>query len=190
MSHVARSANEWFVGQLIDSNYDIDGVASYDHLHDGTPVFLGERVHCRIEDGLLWRLIGTLRDLTTFKETEAALSRREESVKDVLGAIADVVVVIDRSACLCAADPAFEKLFGVPVEPWLRRILTPIVDLERYLHPRWASHEPYTVLASRPGQGTMACEATIAQVPDGWNNRFSCGVAAGAGAPETPAIRP
>jgi PAS domain-containing protein len=169
----ARSAeNEWFIGQLIDSNYSIDGVASCDHLHDGTPVFLENTVRCHIEDGLLWRLIGTLRDLTTFKATEAALTRREESVKDVLGAIADVVVVIDRSARLCAANPAFEKLFGVPVEPWLGRILTPIVDLERYLHPRWTSHESFTVLASRPGQGTIACEATLAPVPDGFDDRF------------------
>jgi PAS domain-containing protein len=169
----ARSAeNEWFIGQLIDSNYSIDGVASCDHLHDGTPVFLENTVRCHIEDGLLWRLIGTLRDLTIFKETEVALTRREESVKDVLGAIADVVVVIDRDARLCAANPAFEKLFGVPVEPWLGRTLTPLVDLERHLHPRWASLEPFTVLACRPGQGTIACEATLAPVPDGFEGRF------------------
>ncbi|NJL08544.1 MAG: PAS domain-containing protein, partial [Methylacidiphilales bacterium] len=169
----ARSPeNEWFIGQLIDSSYSIDGVASCDHLHDGTPVFLENTVRCHIEDGLLWRMIGTLRDLTTFKETEVALTRREESVKDVLGAIADVVVVIDRDACLCAANPAFEKLFGVPVEPWLGRTLTPIVDLERYLHPWVASLEPFTVMACRPGQGAILCEATLAPVPDGFDSRF------------------
>lgn len=165
--------NEEFIGTLVDGGFTIDGVPSCDVRHDGTPIYLENTVRCHIENSMLLRMVGTVRDLTTFKQAEITLTRREGEIREILTVIPDAVIVIDRLGHLRAANPAFARIFNVRVESWLGRDLRPILDFSRHVS-RLASHGEarFMVEGKMPGRAFVRCEATMAPMPNMDEDRF------------------
>lgn len=125
--------NEAFVQQLIDAGFEVDDVLSLDVRHDGRAMYVENTVRCDIRDGRMYRMWGTVRDVTQFKRAQNRLVQMEHQYRDILTAIPDPLLVVDRRGVLKAANPAFEQLLGWKIGEWLGRDVTGIVDLRRIL---------------------------------------------------------
>ncbi|HFD15944.1 MAG TPA: PAS domain S-box protein [Rhodospirillales bacterium] len=128
--------NEAFVQQLIDAGFAIDDVLSLDVRHDGRAMYVENTVRCDIRDGKLYRMWGTVRDVTQFKRTQNKLVQMEHQYRDILTAVPDPILVFDRNGLLKAANPAFEQLLGWKVGEWLGRDVSGILELKRLLARR------------------------------------------------------
>ncbi len=128
--------NEAFIQQLIDADFEIDDVLSLDVRHDGRAIYVENTVRCDIRDGRMYRMWGTVRDVTQFKRAQNRLVQMEHQYRDILTAVPDPILVIDRSGVLKAANPAFEQLLGWQIAEWLGQDITGIVDLRRMLARR------------------------------------------------------
>ncbi len=125
--------NEAFIQQLIDADFEIDDVLSLDVRHDGRAIYVENTVRCDIRDGRMYRMWGTVRDVTQFKRAQNRLVQMEHQYRDILTAVPDPILVIDRSGALKGANPAFEQLLGWQIGEWLGQDITGIVDLRRML---------------------------------------------------------
>lgn len=183
----ARSAeNERFIGQLFDSDFSIDNVPSCDFRHDGTPVYLENTVRCHIDEHGLWRMIGTVRDLSSFKRAEIALVKREESMRDVLGAISDAVIVVDAQLNLTAANPAFATLFNVAIDGFLGQNVSHLIDLSPHLRrSRTGTTTPFAITGYPENRPAIVCEATLAPLQDNFKERFVAVLRANPDEPDT-----
>lgn len=163
--------NEAFAQSILDAGFRIDNALSVDHRHDGTPFYVENSVHCKVEDGRLLRMWGTLRDVTKYQRVQNELTLREREVRGLLSAIADIVVMVDRDGRLLAANPAFRRVLGWPIEDWLGKDISSILDLsERVLeHPGNATPCRFPVEVARADGTTVRCDvvASVADHGDG-----------------------
>ncbi|HYH22003.1 MAG TPA: PAS domain-containing protein [Azospirillum sp.] len=165
--------NEAFIERLIEGNFCIDGVPSCDIRHDGTPIYVENTVRCHIENGMLLRMIGTVRDLTPFKKTEIHLTKREEEIREILTALPDAVVVMDQQCHLRAANPAFGKIFDVSTDAWLGRDIRPLIDFSGHLGKlRGNGGARFVAQGGAPGRPVVRCEISLAQMPDRDSDTF------------------
>ncbi|OFW08874.1 MAG: hypothetical protein A3H27_04705, partial [Acidobacteria bacterium RIFCSPLOWO2_02_FULL_59_13] len=104
--------NEGFIRQIIESNFSVDNALSIDTRHDGSTVYAENTVRCSIEGGRLFRMWGTVRDITSYRQVHNRLAQEAQEVRGILGALPDVVLVINRNRRLLAVNPAFETLLG------------------------------------------------------------------------------
>lgn len=121
--------NEAFVQQLIEHDFNIDGVPSLDHRYDGLDVYVENDVRGHIENGMLHRMWGAARDLSEQKRKESELANRLDAAVEVLSAVPDPILVIGQDGVLEAANPAIEWRFGWPVDEVLGR---PAANLVRF----------------------------------------------------------
>jgi PAS domain S-box-containing protein len=129
-SYFPRSAeNEAFIRQAIDAHFHIDAAPAVDVRHDGTLMHVENSVRCRIEDGKLVRMWGTVRDITETRLAHDRLVQREQEVIAILSALPDAVLVVDQSGIAVAINPAFETAFGWQAEDVLGKQVSPIIDL-------------------------------------------------------------
>ncbi len=128
--------NEAFIQQLIDAGFEVEDVLSLDVRHDGRPMYVENTVRCDIHDGYLYRMWGTVRDVTQFKRTQNKLVQMEHQYRDILTAVPDPILVFDRNGLLKAANPAFEQLLGWKVGEWLGRDVSGILELKKLLARR------------------------------------------------------
>ncbi|GHU07620.1 hypothetical protein AGMMS50225_04840 [Betaproteobacteria bacterium] len=126
-------ANEAFILQIIHSDFAVDHAPSVDFRHNGSALYMENNVRCSIIDGQLVRIYGTLRDVTHFRQTQNRLESKAEAVSDILSALPDAILVIDRSRRLVAVNPSFETLFGWSSEIFLGSDVQSIIDLEQPL---------------------------------------------------------
>lgn len=67
--------------------------------------------------GRIVRMVGCTRDITARKEAEAAVREREESFRQIMGAIRDNVYMEDvRRGCFIYVSPAYEEIWGLSTE--------------------------------------------------------------------------
>jgi PAS domain S-box-containing protein len=129
--YFARSLeNEAFIRQIVDADFWIDGVLSTDQRHDGTKVHVANDVRADIKDGLLYRLYGTATDITTLHEHRAQLLRREHELNNLLNAVAEPILIVDRQGVLGTATIAFEEALGINLERWTGRDISSIFDVK------------------------------------------------------------
>lgn len=161
--------NDTFAQSIIDSGFHIDHALSVDHRHDGTPIYVENSVRCHIEDGRLLRMWGTLRDVTKYQRVQNELTVREREVRGLLSAIADIVLMVDRSGRLQAANPAFNQLLGWSVDEWLGKDLASIVNLKEQLqeHPRAGKPGRFAVTVRRSDGKSVQCDVVMSMVEHG-----------------------
>jgi PAS domain-containing protein len=165
--------NETFIRGIIEAGYSIDSMPSCDIRHDGTPIFVENSVRCHIDNGVLYRMMGTLRDLTPFKRTEFHLTKLEGEIREILGSIPDAVVVFNSGHRLHAANHAFGNVFGLRVEDWLGCDIRPVVDFSscvtRY---RCDGENRFMIDGHVPGGSAVRCEATLSLMSGDAAERF------------------
>jgi diguanylate cyclase (GGDEF)-like protein/PAS domain S-box-containing protein len=74
------------------------------------------RVTERGEDGRALRVIGTCRDITEERRTQALLEARERRLDAIIGSLAEGVVVRDREGRITLVNDAAARLAGMPRE--------------------------------------------------------------------------
>lgn len=94
--------NEDFVRTLIKAEFNIDGVLSLDRDYDGREVFMENDVRAQIEDGMLRRMFGAVRNISQRKIRDQALNDRLDALSNVLSAIPDPIRVVNASGMLKA----------------------------------------------------------------------------------------
>lgn len=137
-------ANESFVRNLIRSDFNLDRSLSIDIKHDGSTKYVENNVRGYIENSFLHRMWGTVRDITHFKEEQQQLAHSEATVRSILSALPDGVLVTTRNRIIKAINPALEQLLGQPAEELLDRDFADYLsfsgpDISR----RWANGETH-----------------------------------------------
>ena len=120
--------NEDFVRTLIDADFDMDGALSLDHDYDGREVMMENDVRARIEDGMMHRMMGAVRNISQKRARERALTDRLNTLSNVLSAIPDPVLVVDAAGVLQAANPALEWSFGWRLDDVLGQALDSVIE--------------------------------------------------------------
>jgi PAS domain S-box-containing protein len=168
--------NEAFVAKLVDAQFHLDGVESLEYGHDGQPFHVQNNVRCHIENGQLYWMWGTLRDVTQIRRTENALVARQREVTDILTALPDAVLVVDLMRRALALNPAFESTFGWTAEDILGKDISQIVALDpsRPGPRRWFASSPSrlltTVMSARGEE--CKCDVRVAPLPATSGHRF------------------
>lgn len=162
--------NEAFVRKIIESGFSVDNVPSSDFRHDGSVMYMENDVRSTIVNGYLIRLWGKLRDVTEARLLQNRLRREMEAVRNILSAIPDAILVIDRNRCLIAVNQSFETMLGWNSETFLGRDIQSIVDLERLLPGgrRWYGFDQqrwHTSVKTKSG-ASLCCEALISPIGD------------------------
>jgi PAS domain S-box-containing protein len=169
--------NEAFVRQLIETDFRVDSVPSTDVRHDGTLMYVENRVRCNIHDGKMLSMWGTVRDTTEFRAAQNRIAQREREVREILAAMPDAVVVINKSKCVLAVNPAFELTFGWRPDEVLGKDASGIIDLEsrRQPHtPRWfaGTQQRWITNITRSDGELLPCDVRIAPLQDDEYQRF------------------
>lgn len=177
-SYFPRSSqNEAFVRQLIENNFHVDGARSTDTRHDGTLMYVENSVRCRVENGKMVRMWGTARDMTEFFSAQNRIAQREREVREVLEALPDAVIVINKAKRVLAVNPAFEATFGWRPQQVLGRDASQIIDLEpanQTRAHRWFAGAQQRILTQvkRADGESLACDVRIAPLQDDALRRF------------------
>ncbi|MDA0219873.1 MAG: PAS domain-containing protein [Proteobacteria bacterium] len=129
--HFSRSpANEEFVRQLMAADFNLDNAPSVDTRHDGTTMHAENDVRADIREGRLHRMWGLVRDVSAFKRTEQALTRRVDAMLDVLSAVPDPILVIGGDGLLEAANPALTQALGWGIDALLGTAIDDLCHVE------------------------------------------------------------
>ncbi len=142
--------NEDFVRTLLRSNFHVDGVRSLDRDYAGRHVAMENDVRGHIEGGLLYRMLGAVRNLSPQLSRERVLEARVATLANVLGALPDPVLLIDADGVVDAVGPALAWQLGWPVDDVLGRPVSRLVDNWREIAER----------ADRLGRGTPGIDVT------------------------------
>ncbi|MDR0672602.1 MAG: PAS domain-containing protein [Zoogloeaceae bacterium] len=165
--------NESFILQLIDAGFVMDNAASTDLRHDGSVRYMENNVRCRVIDGHLVRMWGTLRDVTQVRQTHKRLKIEVEKMRDIFAALPDAILVIDRNRRLVAVNPTFETLLGWRGEAFLGRDVQSIIDLEACQHGWHGCCQPcWRTLVRTESNALLRCEARITPIDEGASGHF------------------
>jgi len=120
--------NEEFVRELIRADFDVNGSPSRDLRYDGVFIEVENDVRGHIRGNLLYRMWGTVRDVSKYARRTAVLSDRIGMLEAVLEALPDALLVLDRDGQVVNANLAAEELFALPREVLLERSLPDLVE--------------------------------------------------------------
>ena len=160
--------NEQFVRGLIAAEFDMDGALSLDQDYEGREVFMENDVRGQIADGMLHRMMGTVRNISQQKIREQELTARLNAMSNVLSAIPDPVLVVDTAGVLQAANPALEWSFGWQLDDLLGQPVNSVVRFPDGFSlladlPLHGVERPYFgVEVLNPGGSIKRCEAHVA----------------------------
>ncbi|MGN8154889.1 PAS domain-containing protein [Agrobacterium sp. 22094] len=120
--------NRQMVRDLVRANYRLDHAVAVDRRHDGSEMLVENDFRAAIKDGFLIRLWGTTRDIGPHRRREQQMSDRLDSMRDILSATPDPILVISEEGLLLAANPAAETAWGRAADQILGRDLQSFVE--------------------------------------------------------------
>lgn len=125
-----RSAqNETFIRQLARRHFRADNLMSVDVRADGTAIYVENNVYSHIRGARLYRIWGTLRDVTGERQEQERIRQQREFMLSVLAALPVAVVVIDRDTRIRYSNPAADRLMNVSATNLLMGELSNHVNL-------------------------------------------------------------
>jgi len=119
--------NEEFVRELVRADFDVNGSPSRDLRYDGVFIEVENDVRGYIRGNLLYRMWGTVRDVSKYARRSAVLSDRIGMLEAVLEGLPDALLVLDRDGQVIHANQAAEELFALPREVLLERSLPDLI---------------------------------------------------------------
>lgn len=121
--------NEDFVRRLIRASFDVNASPSRDLRYDGVWIEVENDVRGKIRGNLLYRMWGTVRDVSKHARRAAVLREEIDTLEAILGALPDAVLVIDREGHLLRINAAAEELLDLTPEALPGRALGDLVTL-------------------------------------------------------------
>ncbi|MCR8546906.1 PAS domain-containing protein [Salipiger sp. P9] len=131
--------NEEFVHRLVQANFDVNGSPSRDLRYDGVWIEVENDVRGHIRGNRLYRMWGTVRDVSKHARRAAVLREEIETLEAILAALPDAVLVVDGEGHLLRANLAAEELFDLSPDLLPGRSLTDLVDLPMALSALFAT---------------------------------------------------
>lgn len=119
--------NEEFVRELIRADFDVNGSPSRDLRYDGVFIEVENDVRGHIRGNLLYRMWGTVRDVSKYARRTAVLSDQIGMLETVLEAMPDAFLVLDSDGQVIHANLAAEELFALSREVLLERSFPDLV---------------------------------------------------------------
>lgn len=104
--------NEDFVRLLIRSNFDLARGISLDTRYDGVQQVVENDVRGLIRNNQLFRMWGTVRDVSQHHRRAEELKRRIAELEMYLSAIPDALILLDESGAVVHLNTAAFSLFG------------------------------------------------------------------------------
>lgn len=112
-----NAENESFARELIKGSFDVVGCPSLDTRYDGVKVPVENDVRGLIRDNMLFRMWGTVRDVSKHIRRQEALQQSIGALEAMLAAVPDPFLVVDaESGIILRANLAAEALFGRTIE--------------------------------------------------------------------------
>lgn len=148
-----NAENEEFVRNLIAGDFNLDGVPSLDQTYEKEWISAENDVRSRVENGLLHRMWGAVRNVSQQKRREQALNDRLDSLVNVLSAIPDPVLVVGNDGKLQAANPALEWVLGWQLDEVLGRGVAELIHFPNGLES--------LDMAPEPGERPMTLAVTL-----------------------------
>jgi PAS domain-containing protein len=160
--------NEDFIRRLIRADFDMNGSPSRDLRYDGVFIDVENDVRGQIRGNRLFRMWGTVRDVSKHVHREAVLRDEIAFLQAVLAGLPDPVLVADPSGRILYMNMAAEALLEIPAdqqpEARLEDLLEGMLPMERLIADARSSRvttarEPFIAFAPLPG-GKVMVEGT------------------------------
>lgn len=123
--------NEDFIRRLIRADFDMNASPSRDLRYDGVFIEVENDVRGHIRGNKLYRMWGTVRDVSKHIRRETVLRDELGALQAVLAALPDAVLVVEDGGQPIYANLAAEALFGGPAEALALNALDELVDAGR-----------------------------------------------------------
>lgn len=108
----------------------------------------------RDADGNVTEILSTGEDVTVRRQTEAALSESEATLRAILDTVVDGIITIDQDGLILTFNPAAERIFGYRPDEVLGRSVSVLMpDPHRGLHPGYIHQYMTTGQAKIIGRG-------------------------------------
>lgn len=170
-----NAMNETFIRNLIQNDFNIDRSLTIDIKHDGSTKYVENNVRSHIEDNYLLRIWGTVHDVTDFKEHQQHLVYSEAVIRNVLTALPDGVLIVNRKRIINALNPAAQKLFGLTSVSILDQDFTEFLPFpQQRLSRSWANGEAHRWISElRHVSGIVSpCDVRVAQLDSEEESQF------------------
>lgn len=180
--------NETFVRQLIRRKFRADNLTSVDIRADGTTVYVENNVCGHIRDERLYRMWGTVRDITGQRSAQERVGQQLEFVRSVLTALPIAVAVVDRSACMHYVNREAGKLLGETADNLIYGFLSRYISGDDiHVWPRWCNGELHKedIDLRTSSDALIRCAMTITPLDGESGNLFVVSMA-----PVLPATAP
>lgn len=105
--------NHEFAQKLIRANFDVARALSLDTRYDGTQQTVENDVRGLIRNNMLYRMWGTVRDVSQHHRRASELRRRIGDLETFLGAVPDALLLLDPSGTVIHANAIAQELFGL-----------------------------------------------------------------------------
>ena len=89
--------NEEFVRNLIANGFEADRAPALDTRYDGAQIYVENDVRAHIENGQLFRMFGTVRDIGKHQRREAELQSERDTLSLALDSVPSAVLAIDAN---------------------------------------------------------------------------------------------
>lgn len=120
--------NEEFIRRLVRADFDMNGSPSRDLRYDGVFIDVENDVRGHIRGNRLFRMWGTVRDVSKHVRRETQLKDEIAFLQAVLAALPDPVLVADRRGIVLYVNMAAEALFEAPAERMCGLRLDELID--------------------------------------------------------------
>ena len=170
-----NAMNETFIRNLIQNDFNLDRSLTIDIKHDGSAKYVENNVRSHIENNYLRRIWGTVHDVTDFKEQQQHLAYSEAVIRNVLTALPDGVLIINRKRIIKALNPAVQQLFGLSSELILERDFTDFLPFPQpELSRSWANGEGQRWISDLRHQSGIVspCDVRVAQLDSEEESQF------------------
>lgn len=120
--------NEEFIRKLVRADFDVNGSPSRDLRYDGVFIDVENDVRGHIRGNRLYRMWGTVRDVSKHVRRETELRDEIAFLQSVFAALPDPVLVIDRSGGVVLVNMAAEALFEATADQLAERGFDDMVE--------------------------------------------------------------
>lgn len=100
--------NREFVRNLIANGFEVDGAPALDRRYDGLEIYVENDVRAHISNGKLYRMFGTVRNVTKHRRREQALADKLATLNGMVAAIPNPFLAIDPFGVIEAVNSAAE----------------------------------------------------------------------------------
>lgn len=162
--------NEAFIRELIAHGWHLNAAPSRDHRYDGAEMVVDNDVRSKIIDGRLHRFWGIVRDQSSRILKERQLRTEANLALDLLGAVPDPILVVNRDGRIEGANPAVEWALGWSLDEILGNRLSAVVQLRANLRALFDSAGTkvggvrQTAMAICDNGALLTCDLNIGQI--------------------------